>query len=74
MKIIQRAIMNTRNKQKISLSKETEDMRRIQNEILPLIYTLTKMGDLDSMMEKTEERVSELEDRTAEITQSVQRK
>lgn len=47
-----------------SLSKETQHIKKIQKENEKITAGKSSMGGLNSRMEQTKERISELEDRT----------
>lgn len=59
-----------------SLIKKVEDIKKNQMEIFYLKYTITEMknsDELNSRMERTEERINEFDNRTIKITQYEQR-
>lgn len=59
-----------------SLNKKVEDIKKNQMEIFYLKYTIIEMknsDELNSRMERTEERINEFDDRTIKITQYEQR-
>ena len=59
-----------------SLNKNVEDIKKNQMEIFYLKYTIAEMknsDELNSRMERTEERINEFDDRTVKITQYKQR-